>query len=419
MQPQSAWDFLSALSAWIWPLTLDHLWHATAFVAVAAGVVWLLRQAPAQARFWVWMLATLKFLLPTAVLVSLFPALGIPTPEFAHGLLWIFQSDTAGPALQVVPQAWWGAVTAVWLAGVLFVSFRWLNRHRRLSRRIRAERVRNETIKAERTASRGTLAARAQAETTGPRRPDCGVDRTDPSRAGRKQADQRERDSVYAGREQDILERACRRMNLKRPVALLLADDFSGPGVWGLGQPVLVLPRHMAGQLDDAELESVFLHELAHVRRRDNLTAHLSMIVCCLLWFHPLVWFLNRRLLTEREAACDDLVLSHFEDSRSYANGLLKIVKLRMEKEVAGMAAASGAPLGNRLRRILTGAPALALTLRHRLALVAAGAVLLTLTAFSPAKAHCPYAQQLNLQEQQKADDATMDSEAPEDGLLL
>ncbi|HSR69129.1 MAG TPA: M56 family metallopeptidase [Acidobacteriota bacterium] len=366
MQPPSAWDLVTALSAWFWPLALDHLWHATAFAVVAIAVVWILKQAPARARFWVWMLATAKFLLPTVFLASLFPGLGIPTPESAHGLFWIFQSEATAPALRSLWGGWWLLLSLLWLAGALLVWARWMSRTRRLSKRIKSEAP------------------------------------------------------VTGGREYDLLQEARRRLGVHSRVRLLLTDKLESPGVWGVRQPVVVLPSHMAKGLSDPELRGVFLHELGHVLRRDNLTAQISMAACCLFWFHPLAWFLNRRLLSTREAACDDLVLANLEDARSYADGLLKVVRLRMEKEVAGLAGAAGAPLGNRLRRILSGAPAHPLTLRHRAALVCAGALLLTLTALSPAKAPCPYAQQLKLQQQQRSDgDEPSPSGDLLDGLLL
>ena len=54
--------------------------------------------------------------------------------------------------------------------------------------------------------------------------------------------------------------------------------------------------------LDDDELEAIMLHELIHIQRRDNLTGNLQMALCALLWFHPLVWFISRKLFDEREA---------------------------------------------------------------------------------------------------------------------
>ena len=74
--------------------------------------------------------------------------------------------------------------------------------------------------------------------------------------------------------------------------------------------PVLLWPEGLSEKLDDAHLEAVIAHELCHVRRRDNLTAAVHMLVEAVFWFHPLVWWLGARLIDERERACDEEVFN-------------------------------------------------------------------------------------------------------------
>lgn len=65
----------------------------------------------------------------------------------------------------------------------------------------------------------------------------------------------------------------------------------------------------MSERLDEQEMEAVLMHELMHVRRQDNLIGSLQMLASCIFWFHPLIWLIDRRLLEERELACDEAVL--------------------------------------------------------------------------------------------------------------
>ena len=51
------------------------------------------------------------------------------------------------------------------------------------------------------------------------------------------------------------------------------------PGIFGILKPILLLPAGIAGRLTPAQLDAVIAHELCHIRRRDNLTAAIHMVV--------------------------------------------------------------------------------------------------------------------------------------------
>ena len=78
----------------------------------------------------------------------------------------------------------------------------------------------------------------------------------------------------------------------------------------GLFRPILLLPADITERLQPRELQAILAHELCHVRRRDNLTSAIHMIVEAVFWFYPLVWWIGARLVEERERACDEAVLS-------------------------------------------------------------------------------------------------------------
>jgi beta-lactamase regulating signal transducer with metallopeptidase domain len=114
------------------------------------------------------------------------------------------------------------------------------------------------------------------------------------------------------------------------------------PGVVGLWRPVLLLPAGVGECLAPLQWEAVLAHELCHVRRRDNLTAAIHMIVEAVFWFHPLVWWIGARLMDERERACDEHVLRIFREPRAYAEGILKICKLYVESPLACVSGVTG-----------------------------------------------------------------------------
>jgi hypothetical protein len=96
------------------------------------------------------------------------------------------------------------------------------------------------------------------------------------------------------------------------------------------------------------------MHELIHIANKDNLICILQTMLCCLLWFHPLVWLIKRRILEERERVCDEMVIEYGSESRIYATGLLKVVRFGLQlQESPGLAGATGADLRKRLELIM------------------------------------------------------------------
>jgi len=104
----------------------------------------------------------------------------------------------------------------------------------------------------------------------------------------------------------ETLTRLCRRLGLTRPPELLSAQ-VPGPLVVGVLRPAIVLPNGL--QATDEEQEWILAHELAHVKRRDLLWAHLPVFTRVLLFFHPLVWLGHREWRLAQEMACDAFTL--------------------------------------------------------------------------------------------------------------
>ncbi len=169
---------------------------------------------------------------------------------------------------------------------------------------------------------------------------------------------------------------------LNLPIPAMSAAGRIEPGVFGIIRPVLLLPRGIADRLTPAQLHAVIAHELCHVRRRDNLTGAIHMVVETLFWFHPLVWWLRARLVEERERACDEHVLAQ-ADPHVYAEGILNVCKFYLESPLVCAAGVTGADLKKRIEKIMTARRAYQLDLRRKalLVLVCAAAVTLPVAA--------------------------------------
>ena len=153
-------------------------------------------------------------------------------------------------------------------------------------------------------------------------------------------------------------------------------DTTIEPGVFGVSRPVLLWPRSMSAHLTDDQIEAVLLHELSHVRRRDNLTALVHGLVQAVCWFHPMVWWIGSRLIDERERACDEDVVGMGRDRRVYAESLLKTCQFCVGAPVTCMAGVTGSDLKRRVTSIMAAPVGTRLGIVSRGVLAAAAIVL-------------------------------------------
>ncbi|MFT4559157.1 MAG: beta-lactamase regulating signal transducer with metallopeptidase domain [Planctomycetaceae bacterium] len=155
----------------------------------------------------------------------------------------------------------------------------------------------------------------------------------------------------------DAFKAACQQLAVRRPVRLLIHSEQTIPVVWGILRLRLLLPQN-ARSWSAEQLQSVLLHELAHIKRRDAFSQLLAQMACALHWFNPLVWFAAWRLHVERERACDDLVLANGVPPSAYAEHLLDVAtrfSTARWTQACGLAMARKSSLEGRLVAVLNG----------------------------------------------------------------
>ncbi len=307
----------SNLSA-TWPSLVpafgNHLWQSTVFVIAAGLLTLVLRQNHARFRYWLWLVASVKFLIPFSLLVALGSYLsGAHTVAGTNAAFYIAVEEVSQPFTQptmpVIPQVAASTgltqllplfLAVVWLCGFLVVIFHWYFRWRRISVAIRKSVPLQE------------------------------------------------------GREVQALRRLERATGMGKATEMLLSRTSLEPGVFGITRPVLLWPEGISERLEDSHLEAILAHELWHVRRRDNLAAAIHMVVEAIFWFHPLVWWLGARLVEERERACDEKVLESGSDRQVYAESILKICEFCVGSPLACVTGVTGADLKKRMAYIMT-----------------------------------------------------------------
>jgi uncharacterized protein (TIGR03435 family) len=293
----------------------NHLWQTTIF----AGGIWIvaliLRNSPARTRYLLWMTASAKFLVPFSLLIGLgsympksqemtspgtyavINLMGEPFSEVSTATTSVVHVPTLGERLASDLPIVLGMI---WIFGVVAVLLIWC---------IRWHRIAAIKFKS---------------------RP------------------------ASVGRMIDLLRRAEQATGQMVPMRMRLSSDRLEPGVFGILRPVLLWPEGLSARLDDEHIEAILTHELIHVQRRDNLTAALHMLVEAVFWFHPLVWAVERRLVEERERACDEAVIRLGRAPEAYAESLLKACRYCVESPLRCMSGLTGIALNKRILSIMT-----------------------------------------------------------------
>lgn len=125
-----------------------------------------------------------------------------------------------------------------------------------------------------------------------------------------------------------VIEKWQERFQIRRPVQLLSYHENISPFTSGCLRRKIVLPAFLLASGDAAMLEIVIAHEMAHIRRHDNLLLKMQAVVQIVYFFNPLVWFVASRLNLFRECLCDSLVISAaHQEPRQYFTGLLKALR--------------------------------------------------------------------------------------------
>jgi len=300
----------------------DHLWQSTLFAGVAGLLTLALRNDRARARYWLWVTASCKFLVPFSVLVALGSdvqwrtapqimqsglsiAVKAVSEPFAAPTISVPLSSPSPAARPSLPEL----LSVIWICGFAGIAFSWWVRWRRIL----------ETV--------GNAAE----------------------------------------------------VRLSLPVPVRSSPNLLEPGIFGIWRPILLLPEGIFQRLPPAQLQAVINHELCHFRYRDNLVAAIHMFVETVFWFHPLLWWIGKRMVEERERACDAEVLRLGADPQVYAEGILSVCRPYVESPLVCVSGVSGANLRKRIAVILNNHVASELSFAKKAALTVAALAALVL----------------------------------------
>jgi len=154
-----------------------------------------------------------------------------------------------------------------------------------------------------------------------------------------------------------IMFRLSSRLGVRRSVSVLVSQMARVPTVLGWLRPVILLPASILDEMPTEQLEMILAHELAHIRRQDYLWNLLQIAVETVLFYHPAVWWVSRRIREERENCCDRQAVAAMGNPVVYAGALMRLAEIRYQLEQTAVPAASiaadGGSLESRIRRVL------------------------------------------------------------------
>jgi uncharacterized protein (TIGR03435 family) len=301
----------------------NHLWQSTLFAAAVALLAFAFRHNRARLRYGLWFAASVKFLVPFAALAAVGSLVQWQQPPAPIRSAAAFPParDFNAPFTQMSLEP--GTIAAVstpiqWIAPLLFAI--WLCGFAAITvRRLKQWRD-----------IRAAVDASTLWKTATP---------------------------VPAGLE------------------IRTAPTVLEPGVVGLRRSVILLPEGIERFLTAEQFAAVLEHEVCHVRRRDNLTAAIHMLVETVFWFHPVVWWIGARLVAAREQACDEHVVFQTAEPIAYAQGIVSVCRRYLETPLMNVAGVSGADVADRIDAILANRIGLRLTRPRQLVLAAAAAM--------------------------------------------
>jgi uncharacterized protein (TIGR03435 family) len=323
-------------------LLVDHLWQSTLFAAIAGLLTLALRKNRARVRHWVWFTASCKFLIPLSLLTGLGSQVQwrmTPAPAKVSIVMDYvsqpFKSATptvAKPAQRsLLPAILFG----LWACGFLSVTGSWWHRWRRIRAAVHGwggpPGLRPMPSSAFGLITTAGPGGRARTRVPTPHN------------------------------------------GLAIAVHVISSPALMEPGVFGVFRPVLLLPDGIFDRLSPAQFRTVIEHELCHVRHRDNLIAAIHMLVEAAFWFHPPVWWIGKRVMEEREQACDEEVLDRIGEPRVSAEAILNVCKLYVESPLTCVTGVAGANLKKRIEGILSNRISFPVTFRRKVALATAG----------------------------------------------
>ena len=153
---------------------------------------------------------------------------------------------------------------------------------------------------------------------------------------------------------QALFMQICKSLEINRSVEFLESARVKGPLLLAYLKPAVIIPAGMITMLPVSQIETILMHELYHLKRRDFLVNIMQLFVEGVLFYHPVVWIISGFIRSEREHCCDDMVLRETDNPVNYARALIHIAEQQQfTRLVPGAVGSRKDQFNSRIKRIL------------------------------------------------------------------
>lgn len=151
----------------------------------------------------------------------------------------------------------------------------------------------------------------------------------------------------------ELLTKCKMQLGINKNVLLSITEKVDTPMIIGTLKPIILLPLASINNLTTEQLETIILHELAHIKRNDYLVNIIQVIIETIFFYNPFVWLMSRDIRHEREYCCDDIVTHYSNAKLDYAQALATLNTIKQQSSLSMAATGHKHTLLNRIKRIV------------------------------------------------------------------
>jgi len=151
---------------------------------------------------------------------------------------------------------------------------------------------------------------------------------------------------------QQMAKHFSKKLGIKKAVTIVQSTKVDIPMVIGYLKPVILIPASMATGFTSEQMESIIVHELAHVKSNDFLIGLMLSALEVVLFYHPMYWWVSGIISEEREKVCDDIAVAQCGNPLLYARTLFSIAERKQQRSLALSLQGKKNQLFDRIKRV-------------------------------------------------------------------